>query len=94
MGPAADIILATGALTLANEVVFAPAAGGSLSVNWRVIPATGIAAVLIDGLSRLSPPLATGLAVTALITTLFVPVGNAGSPVANLSKAMGYQLCQ
>lgn len=90
MGPAADIILATGALTLANEFVFSPAAGGKPSVNWRVIPATGIAAVLTEGLSRLSPPLAMGLAVTALITTLFVPLGNAGSPASNLAKAMGY----
>jgi hypothetical protein len=94
MGPAADIILATAAITLANEAVFAPAAGGTPSVNWRIIPAAGIAAVLTEGLSRLSPQLATGLAVTALITTLFVPVGHAGSPVANLAKAMGYKLCQ
>jgi hypothetical protein len=90
MTPAADIILVTGALTLANEFVFAPAAGSKPAVNWRVIPATGIAAVLTDGLSRLSPPLAWGLAVTALITTLFVPLGNAGSPASNLAKAMGY----
>jgi hypothetical protein len=94
MGPAADIILATGALTLANEAVFAPAAGGTPSINWRVIPATGIAAIMVEGLSRLCPPRGTRQAGTALITTLFVPVGHAGSPVANLSKAMGYKLCQ
>ena len=91
MTPAADLILATGALSFANEAVFAPAAGGKVSVNWRIIPATGIAAILVDVLSRLANGLAMGLAVTALITVVFTPIGNAGSPVSNLAKAMGYQ---
>jgi len=91
MGPAADIILVASGITLANEAVFAPAAGGKPDINWRVIPAAGIAAILVEGLSKISAPLALGLSVAALITTLFIPVGNAGSPVANLAKAMGYK---
>lgn len=90
MTPAADIILITGGISLANEFLFAPAAGGKVTANWRIIPATGVAALLVDGLSRLSPQLALGIAVTAFVTAIFVPVGNAGSPVANLAKAMGY----
>lgn len=91
MGPAADIALAAGTITALNEAVFAPAAGGQVSFQWRIIPATGIFALLMEGLSRLNPQLALGVSVSALITVIFAPVGNAGSPVNNLSKAMGYQ---
>ena len=93
MGPAADVILLTGALTAANEVVFAPIAGkGTLATdfNWRVIPATGIAALLVDGISKLSPQLALGISVTAFITVLFTNMGHAGSIVQNATKALGY----
>ena len=90
MGPAADVILITGGITAANEVLFAPLAGNHVSFNWRVIPATGIAALLVEGLSRLSPPIALGVAISALIAALFVPLGKGGSPVANASKALGY----
>jgi hypothetical protein len=91
MGPAADIALVTGTITMANEVVFAPLAGLHASFNWRVLPAAGIFALLMEGLARLNPQLALGISVTALITSLFVSFGKAGSPVANLSKAMGYK---
>jgi hypothetical protein len=90
MGPAADIILITGTITVANDLVFAPVAGSAVSFNWRVLPATGIAALLIDGLSKLNPQIALGVAVTALITALFVPFGKAQSPVQNAAKALGY----
>jgi hypothetical protein len=88
---ASDVILIAGTVTLANEALFSPAAGGKVAVNWRVIPATGIAAVIVDVIARLSPQLGLGIAVTALITTLFAPLGTAGSPVSNLAHAMGYQ---
>jgi hypothetical protein len=90
MGPAADIALITGAITTANEVLFAPLAGSSASFNWRVIPATGIFALLMDGLEKLNPQVALGISITALITSLFLPMGKAGSPVNNASKALGY----
>lgn len=90
MGPAADVILLTGAITTANELLFAPLAGNHVSFNWRVIPATGIAALLVEGLSRLNPQIALGVAVSALITALFIPLGKGGSPVENASRALGY----
>lgn len=91
MGPAAGLALATGVITIANEVVFAPLAGRGIEFNWRVLPATGIFALLMDGLEKLSPQVALGISVTALITALFFSLGRAGSPVQNLSKALGYQ---
>lgn len=90
MGPAADIALATGVITSLNELVFAPAAGGKIAFNWRIIPATAIFGLLMEGLSKLSPQLALGISVSALIVSLFAPLGNAGSPVVNLDKALGY----
>jgi hypothetical protein len=90
MGPAADIALLTGGITAANEVLFAPLAGKGVQFNWRLIPATGIFAFLMDGLERLNPQIALGVSVAALITALFFPLGKAGSPVENASKALGY----
>jgi hypothetical protein len=92
MGPAADIALATGLITMANEAIFAPIAGkGTPDINWRLIPATAVLALLLDGLSKINSQLALGVAVTALVTAIFGSFGKAGSPVANLSKALGYQ---
>jgi len=89
MGPAADIALAVGAISAANEAVFAPLAGNHVAFNWRIIPATGIFALMMDGLSTVNPQLATAIAVTALVTVLFTSTGNAGNPVGNLSRVMG-----
>lgn len=94
MGPAADIALITGALAAGNEAVFAPLAGNgtfSSDFNWRIIPATAIFAVLMEGLSDVNLKLAMGVSVTALITVVFYSTGKAGSPVLNLAKAMGYK---
>jgi len=92
MGPAADIALLTGAITAANEVLFAPIAGnGKPDFNWRVIPATGIFAFLMEGLSKINPQLALGVSVAALLTALLGSYGKAQSPVINAAKALGYQ---
>jgi hypothetical protein len=91
MGPAADVILITGLITAGNEVLFAPlASGGKPDFNWRLIPATAIAAIMVEGLSKLNPQVALGVSVTALITALFASLGKAGSPVTNAAKALGY----
>lgn len=92
MGPAADIALGVGAVTVLNELVFAPASGDAVPFGWRVIPATAIFAFLMDGLSAVNPQLALGISVSALITVLLVPMGKAGSPVGNASKALGYKV--
>jgi hypothetical protein len=88
--PAADIALFTGIVAGLNELVFSPVAGGKASFNWRILPATAIFALLMEGLSKLNPQLALGVSVTALLTALLGSFGNAGSPVTNLSKALGY----
>lgn len=96
------LVLAAGAIAAANEVVFAPAAnlpipGGTGTVdaalsnfNWRLIPATAILALVLGGLEKLSPTLAVGFGGLTLLAVLIVPVGNAPSPIENVSKMMGY----
>lgn len=90
-------VLAAGAITAANELLFAPAhaaakgKGGQplRDFNWRLIPATAAAALALAGLERVSPTFAVGLAWLALATALVLPLGNAPSPLANAAAALG-----
>jgi hypothetical protein len=87
-----ELALAVGGITAANELFFAPASGnGTLKdFNWRIIPATAVFALMMDGLSQISPRLATGIAATALVTVLFTRIGNAPAPVENFNKLLGF----
>lgn len=85
-GPA----LLAGAITAANELVFAPVDGQKISFNWRLIPATGLWALALAGIEKVSPVFATGLAWLAVATIMIVPLGNAPTPLANVTKALGY----
>lgn len=94
MSDSTGFILAAGAITFANEAFFAPMAGGKASgwssVNWRIIPATAIAAIALAGVDQLSPAFGKGLAITALVTVLFARLGNAPAPAENLATVLGY----
>jgi len=94
MAESTGFILAAAGIAAANEAIFAPAISGRPlwnDFNWRIIPATGVAALALAGLEQLSPPLGKGLAMIALLTVLMIPVGNAPSPIDNLSKMMGFK---
>lgn len=94
MARSTGVMLAVGAITLANEMVAAPvASGGTIKtdVNWRIVPATLIGAALLGGLEKISPKLAVGLAYIALITVLFARIGRAPAPIENAAKVLGYQ---
>jgi hypothetical protein len=94
MASAAGIIIVAGAVTLANEAVSVPYVPGNTNVlsgiNWRVIPATAIAAFMFSGLEGVNPQAGKGLAIIALMTTLLVGMGNAPAPAANIANALGY----
>jgi hypothetical protein len=94
MATAAGIILATGAVTLLNEGLSAPFEQGNTnvlgSINWRVIPATAIAAVIFAGIEQVNGPLGRGLAWVAFTTMLVAPVGAGPSPLVHLADIMGY----
>ncbi len=91
MAESTGYILAAAGIAAANEAIFAPIATGRplwTGFNWRIIPATAIAAVTLVGLEKISPTLGKGLAVLALLTVLIAPMGNAPSPVENALKTL------
>lgn len=91
MAASTGYVLAAAGLAAANEAIFAPAAAGQplwVNFNWRIIPATGVAALTLAGLEQLSEPLGKGLAMLALLSVFLLPVGNAPSIVDNVSKMM------
>lgn len=96
MAESTSYILAAAGIVTLNEAIFIPSIEGKTlftSFNWRIIPATALAAVALAGLEQLSEPLGKGLAVLALLSVLLYPVGNAGSPIDNaysfLKKSQG-----
>lgn len=85
-------ILAAAGIAAANEAIFVPAIENKplwTGFNWRLVPATALAALAVGGLETISEPLGKGLAVLALMAVLIVPVGNAPSPVENASRLLG-----
>jgi hypothetical protein len=102
MAESTGLILAAAGIVAANQIIFEPAAKGvpifdpnqtgKLSLpnfNWKLIPATAIAAVMLAGLEQLAPSFGKGLAGLALLSVLVLPVGNAPSPLENASKMLG-----
>lgn len=83
-------VLLAGMITAANELIFAPIAGQKISFNWRLVPATGLAALGLAGLEKAAPGFAVGLAWLALAVVFIVPLGNAPTPLDNVTKALGY----
>lgn len=85
-----------GGITAANELLFAPLTGHGTpwkNFNWRIVPATGVLALALAGIEQLGPAGATfakGLATIALVTVLFVRLGNAPAPAENLATVLGY----
>jgi len=96
MASAAGLVLAAGGIAAANEAIFVPISQGknfTTSVTsdtnlWRIVPATAILAIVLNGLEKLSEPLGKGLAGLVLLAVLIVPVGNAPTPIANAQKAL------
>lgn len=91
MAQSTGIALMVGAITFANEAVFAPAAhAGKVQINWRILPATAGWALALAGLERIAPKFAVGLAWLSLLAVLTIPFGHAPTPLQNLLKVMGY----
>lgn len=74
MPSAAGIIVGTGIMTLANDYVQVRSAPDPIhpvasQVNWKVIPATAIAAGLFYGLEQVNGKVAVGLAALVFTTS-------------------------
>lgn len=95
MATAAGIIITTGAIALINEGLSAPYTPGNTnvltSINWRVIPATAIAAFIFSGFEEVNGTAARGLAAIALLASLLIGIDGKPSPVQNISSALGYK---
>lgn len=88
-------VLAAGAIEVANEAIFAPLAKDAKdstpwkNLNWRIIPATAVLALLIGGAEKLNAPFGKGLGMLVLLSVLVIPYGNAPSPLSNVAKVIG-----
>lgn len=85
-------VLAAGGIVLANEAIFVPLKTGQTplqAINWRVIPATAIMALMLAGVESLNQGFGAGLGALVLLTVLVLPMGNAGSPLENLASISG-----
>ena len=93
MASAAGLILAAGAIEFVNDALFVPIAEKKspwLSINWRIVPATAVMALVLTGAEKLSPRLGVGLAGLVLLSVLVIPYGNAPTPLDSISTVMGY----
>lgn len=87
----AGFVLAAGGVALVNEVVFAPLAGNGSplqDINWRLVPATGVMALVLGGFEKLAPGFAVGLSGLVLLSVLILRIGNAPSPIENIDKVL------
>jgi hypothetical protein len=77
-------ILAVGAISYGNSWVF------NHDEDFKILLATGVAALMLAGLEKISPPLAVGIGYIALVTITFTRVNGKPSPAENLLSASGF----
>ena len=85
-------VLAAGGIVLANEAIFVPLKSGQTplqTINWRVVPATAIMAIMLAGVESINEGFGAGLGMLVLLSVLVIPFGNAGSPLENLAHSVG-----
>lgn len=77
-------VLAAGTISFLNHWI-----GNGQGVDLKIPLGTLVAAGLLYGMEKVSPPLAAGIAWTALLTTFLVTPKSGQSPVANLTRLSG-----
>lgn len=88
---AAGFVLAAGTIELANEAIFAPITGQGTpwkNINWRVVPATAVLALILTGFEKLAPDFGNMLGGLVLLSVLVIPFGNAPTPLENITKVV------
>ena len=87
---AAGYVLAAGGIAAANELLFAPAAGkGTVTFNWRIVPATAILALVLTGYEKIAPEFGNILGGMVLLASLVIPAGSGNSPLENMARTVG-----
>jgi hypothetical protein len=84
MAQSTGIIIAAGGISFGNKWLLE-----HKDPDFKILLATGVAAVMLAGAEHISTEIAVGIAWIALITTLLAPVGSTNSPVVNLLKVTG-----
>ena len=83
-------ILASGALTWANQVLFSPEPNQStLDTTVRIGVATGLVAAAMFGIEKVAPPIAVSIAWVGLVTVLFVRIDGKPTPLERLIDTVG-----
>lgn len=77
-------VLAAGTISFLNHWI-----GNNQGVDLKIPLGALVAAGLLYGMEKVSPPLASGIAWIALITTFLVTPKQGQSPVANLTRLSG-----
>lgn len=91
MAASTGAVLAAGGIVIANEALFAPLATGTkpwANLNWRLIPATGILALVLAGIESLDEGFGKSLGYLVLLGVLIIPVGNAPTPIQNITTVV------
>lgn len=86
-------VLAAGAIVVANDALFVPINEHKApwtDLNWRVVPATAVMALILGGVEKMAPSFGAGLGALVLISVLVIPYGGADPPLTNLAKTLGY----
>jgi hypothetical protein len=92
MASSTGFVLAAGAIVAANEAIFAPLVDHTkpwTSLNWRIVPATAILALILGGVEKLNEPFGKALGGLVLLSVLVIPYGNAPTPLQNIAKVTG-----
>lgn len=85
-------VLAAGGLVAVNEAIFAPLVEHKTpwtSLNWRIVPATAVLALIIGGVEKVNAPFGKGLGMLVFLSILIVPYGKAPTPIDNIAKVIG-----
>jgi hypothetical protein len=91
MAESTGFVLAAGGIVIANEALFAPLATNKptwQNLNWRLVPATAILALVLAGIEKVNEPFGKSLGMLVLLSILIIPVGNAPTPIQNISKVV------
>lgn len=89
MNSSTAYVVAAGGIVVANDALFGKGGVDLSNVNWRVVPATAIMALMLGGIGTVAPEFAAGLGALVLLSVLLIPVGHAPTPLENLATFVG-----
>lgn len=88
MASAAGYVILAGGIAAGNELL---AGGFNLSqFNWRIIPATGVLALLLEGLDKVEPGFGKGLAVLVILGVFIIPVSGQPTPLDSATRLLNF----